>query len=87
MKEVEVDDKWDQENTEPTEEELNGDGAANPFDPQVAPGVSLIVQMRIYDVLLAMYREQNEEAAAKLAELHATGRILGSLPVLDLDEE
>lgn len=58
----------------------------DPFAPQNAPGLSLIVLMRIYDVMLAQFREENPEGAKRLRELHAQGKILGPLPSIDLDE-
>lgn len=78
MKEVEHDTQFPEEDA--GTEEFNNE---NPFDYRVAPGVSLIVQMRTYDVLLAILREQNTEAAEKLVQLHAEGKVLGPLPVFD----
>lgn len=94
MKEVEGDAQWAEDPhaqfTEPDEEagtESNSDGEANPFSQELAPGVSLIVHMRIYDVLVALLRESNKEVAEKLVELHASGKILGPLPVFDEGSE
>lgn len=60
--------------------ELEDEAASDPFSPEEAPGLSLIMQMRIYDVLMAMYMETNMEAAKDLLEMHSRGQILGPLP-------
>jgi len=52
----------------------------DPFDATNAPGVSLIVLMRIYDVLMALLDEQNADKAAELLQLHATGALAGTTP-------
>lgn len=52
----------------------------SPFSPGQAPGVSLIVLMRIYDVLMAQLTISNPEAASNLMEIHANGTIMGSSP-------
>jgi hypothetical protein len=56
----------------------------DPFTPENAPAVQLIVLMRIYDVLLGLFAEANKEHADKLVELHNNGGVLGPLPWLDL---
>lgn len=56
----------------------------NPFSPEEAPGVLVIIGMRIYDVLLTILAEQNESAADKLAALHEDGKLLGPLPKLNI---
>ena len=56
------------------------------FGPETAPGLTLVTLMRIYDVLLAQYRLSSPEGAKRLHDLHAEGKILGSLPYLDLGE-
>jgi len=56
------------------------------FGPEVAPGLTLVTLMRIYDVLMAQYRLSSPEGAKRLHDLHAEGKILGSLPYLDLGE-
>jgi len=66
-------------------EALEAPVEVDPFSPQSAPGFSLIVLMRIYDTQLALLREQNPEVAEKLVSLHAEGKILGPLPVLDTE--
>jgi hypothetical protein len=58
----------------------------DPFAPEHVSGVQLIVLMRIYDVLLGIYREHNEEYAERLAELHNGGKVIGPLPWLDLTD-
>lgn len=63
------------------------EGTYDPFSPEHAPGLSLIVLMRIYDVQMALLRAQNKEAANTLHDLHSQGKILGSLPVLDLNND
>lgn len=57
---------------------------SDPFDPETTPAVQLIVQMRIYDVLMAIYSHLNVEGAEELHELHVQGGIMGSLPYLNL---
>jgi len=59
----------------------------NPFSPNNAPGLTLVVLMRVYDVGMALLNEQNSEAARKLHELHSEGKILGSEPYIDLTAE
>lgn len=57
----------------------------SPFGPEEAPGIQLIVQMRIYDVLMAIYTNLDKEGAADLMEIHTKGGVIGSLPVFDPD--
>lgn len=62
----------------------------DPFDEQNVKQVQLIVQMRTYDALMAILANLNEDGAAAaevLHNLHAQGKIVGSLPVIDLTEE
>lgn len=56
----------------------------NPFAPESAPGVQVIILMRIYDVLMALLQESNEEMHDKLDALHESGQVAWSLPYLDL---
>jgi hypothetical protein len=63
------------------------DVSNDPFSPENVDGVQAIILMRIYDVLLGLYREQNAEYAERLVELHEAGKIMGPLPWLDLSEE
>lgn len=58
----------------------------DPFSPTNCPKLSLIVLMRIYDVQMAMLTVQDKVMAAKLAEEHARGNIVGALPFIDLTE-
>jgi hypothetical protein len=64
----------------------NNTEGIDPFDPDVAPAVQLIVQMRIYDVLMAILTNLDKEAAANLYTLHSGGKVMGSLPWIDLSE-
>lgn len=57
--------------------------AADPFSAENAPTVQIIMQMRIYDVLMALLTNVDEEAAERLLELHANGTIFGSIPSLN----
>jgi hypothetical protein len=59
----------------------------DPFAPENVGAVQLIVQMRIYDVLMAMYTEQNPGKANILINLHEQGKILGPLPAIDLSNK
>lgn len=56
------------------------DVTPDPFSAQGAPGVQLIVQMRIYDVLLGIYTHLDPEKAEKLADVHRSGAVLLSSP-------
>lgn len=62
------------------------DGDNNdPFSIENAPGVSLIVQMRIYDTLMALLTVQAPEKATALFEAHAAGKIVASLPLFNME--
>lgn len=50
-----------------------------------APGLSLIVLMRIYEVQMALLREVNPQFAERLLELHGDGIISTPLPYLNPD--
>jgi hypothetical protein len=52
----------------------------NPFDPMLAPGFTLITLMRLYDVQMALLNEVDHEAASRLNEMHAQGKVIGSFP-------
>lgn len=52
----------------------------DPFSLQEAPGVSLIVLMRLYDVMMGMYSEMNPDAAEAMIEAHGQGILLGTTP-------
>lgn len=68
-------------------DEVNEETPIDPFSPEAVPGVSLVVNMRIYDVLMAIYTHLDEEGAQQLYDLHSEGKVLGSLPYLNLTEE
>lgn len=55
----------------------------DPMSPEYAPGLSLIVLMRIYDVQMALLAESNPERAEALARLHANGGVLSAMPWID----
>lgn len=56
------------------------DSNEDPFSAANAPGISLIVQLRIYDVLMALLRESNPDAADEILALHSTGAFGGPSP-------
>ena len=58
----------------------------DPFSPEEAPGVSLIVLMRIYDMLCGIYTHLDHDRATALMEIHSKGGLVGPLPALKLDE-
>ena len=67
-------------------EEVNND----PFHPDNVAKVQLIVLMRIYDVqmaILANLNEDGEKASEYIHQQHQLGKIVGSLPWLDLSDE
>lgn len=47
-------------------------------------GIAAISLLRIYDVLMCMYAETNEDDARALIELHNNGKLRAQLPWLDL---
>lgn len=55
------------------------------FSPTNAPGVNLIVNMRIYDVLMAIYTHLDKEGATDLLKLHQSGVVLSSAPMFTGD--
>lgn len=57
----------------------HADGA-DPFAPENIGVVQFIMQARIYDVLMALLMESNEEAAANLLEIHSQGALMGTAP-------
>lgn len=59
----------------------------DPFSLQYAPGLSLIILMRIYDVVMAQYREVDPEKAKLLLKYHAEGKIVGPMPYLDMEPD
>lgn len=72
---------------ERTADFAEGDGPAqalDPFSPENCPKLSLVVQMRIYDVLMALLNEKNPDVATALEHVHERGGIVGVLPYIDL---
>jgi hypothetical protein len=63
--------------------ETEGGMQYSPFGPEEAPGIALVVNMRIYDVLMAIYTKLDPDGAADLMEIHTKGGIIGSLPLFD----
>lgn len=60
--------------------ELEDGDYGNPFAPENAAGLSLIVQMRIYDTLMAILNSLDAETADLVYEAHKKGRIISDLP-------
>lgn len=52
----------------------------DPFNANNAPGISLIVLLRIYDVMMALLKESNADVARELLQLHTTGALAGTTP-------
>lgn len=65
------------------------DGLAteDPFSSEFAPAFQLVTLMRIYDVGMALLNEKNPEAAAKLHQVHESGKLLGSFPWINPDDD
>jgi hypothetical protein len=61
--------------------------SVDPFSPEEAPGVSLIVLRRIYDVLMSLLEDTNPAAAEALDKIHSAGGIVGALPFLTFGED
>lgn len=73
-----------------TEEDWESEGGAidtDPFGEGNVKQVQLIVQMRLYDVCMAILSELNEEKADLLHDIHSKGGILGALPIIDLRDK
>ena len=64
--------------TDPSEQ-----GSTDPFAPENIGVVQVIMQMRIYDVLMALLTDASPNAAKRLLELHKEGSIFGSTPSLN----
>lgn len=62
----------------------NMEDSNDPFSEQLVKQVQLIVLMRIYDVGMAILNELDEDVAKNLHLVHREGKIIGSLPYLDL---
>lgn len=68
----------------PVEEERVG---LDPFAPENAPAVSLIVSMRIYDALMALLQTQDEELHDMLNKMHESGKLAWSLPWINISSD
>lgn len=66
---------------------VDADASIDPFSAEGAPGIILIQQMRIYDVLLGIYSELAPVKAEALMDLHAEGLLLGPEPVFKLSDD
>lgn len=58
----------------------------DPFDAGNAPGVSLIILMRIYDLLAGIYNDMDPDKCAAVLELHKKGKLFLPLPYLDIND-
>lgn len=67
------------------EAEPGGIEVVNPFSADQAPGVQVVILMRIYDVLMALLQNADEELHDKLDAIHESGQLAWSLPSLNLD--
>lgn len=65
----------------------NEEEGLDPFSPQAVGAFSLIALMRLYDVGMALLNETSPEVAARLAHLHAQGKVIGHFPSLDMEAE
>ena len=74
------------ENTKGLSESAGMEDILDPLSPEYAPGLSLVVLMRIYEVQLAILREANPEVAERLLNLHAEGRISTPMPYVDANQ-
>jgi hypothetical protein len=52
----------------------------DPFAPENVGAIAYITQARIYDVLVAILMELNEDAANNLLEIHSHGAVVGPSP-------
>lgn len=57
--------------------------STDPFSPENVGALNAIINMRIYDALIALLREQNPEAASDLLKMHYEGTIVGPEPRLN----
>ena len=53
---------------------------ADAFAPENIGGISMIIQMRTYDVLMAILTKLDEDSARDLLELHSQGVIVSTAP-------
>lgn len=66
---------------EPVEEPEDTDAPSDAFSPESAPGLSLVMLMRIYDVLMTQLRyDHGEEISTNLLDVHASGALLTPPP-------
>lgn len=59
----------------------------DPFDIANVGGQALIVQMRLYDVLMGIYNHLDTDKAGALVQIHESGKLFLGYPKLSLDEE
>lgn len=59
----------------------------DPFSPENSAKLSLVVNMRIYDALMAILHETSPESAERLNKIHEEGGLLCSLPWLDITND
>lgn len=59
----------------------------DPFSPNNAPGLSLIVLMRLYDVQMALLSVTAPDKAAALHEAHLAGQVVGAPPAFAMPDE
>ena len=59
----------------------------DPFSPENSAKLSLVVNMRIYDTLMAILHEIDAESAERLNKIHEQGGLLCSLPWLDITND
>lgn len=52
----------------------------DPYSPENIGTVQFIVMARLYDVMMALLREANPDAARDLLELHQAGVLVGGGP-------
>lgn len=64
-----------------TPEEI--DATPEEFTDATPSEFALIVNMRLYDVLMGIYTHLNPNGAANLAEIHDAGKLLGAPPGFD----
>lgn len=57
----------------------------DPFGPTQAPGIQLVIQLRIYDALMAILTHLDADQAKDLYELHLLGKTLSPAPNLEVE--
>lgn len=68
-------------------EQHTAENDTDPFSPNNAPGLSLIVLMRLYDVQMALLSEVSPEKAEALHQAHLAGQIKGAPPAFTMPDE